>query len=216
MKIVRLAGLVLVAVMALSLAAVSAASAEEPFFLPTTGTFTATGGTAKLVGTGGAEVITCLKSNTSNGSIVTRDLVRFSTHFLECTYKAGTTECSAMSPGAPLENLILTKTLHGILGLALPNTPALLILPESGAEFVKLLGTCFPTATVTGNVVGEISPTGSKQATGKLTLTEGVSQHFIASLGGLTAAKLLGLGAGTNTEITEAAIAWGQETEVMP
>lgn len=121
-----------------------------------------------------------------------------------------------MSPGAPLENLIFTKTLHGILGLALPNTPALLILPESSSQFVKLLGMCFIEETWTGNVVGEISPTGSKQQTGKLLLAEGVSRHFIASLGGLTLAKLTGFGDGTITEETEIAIAWGQETEVMP
>ena len=121
-----------------------------------------------------------------------------------------------MSPGAPLENLILTKTLHGILGLALPNTPALLLLPESGSQFVKLLGTCFGEETWTGNVVGEISPTESKQKTGKLVLTSAVSQHFIASLGGLTQAKLLGVGERTIAEETEIAIAWGQETEVMP
>ncbi len=214
MKIVRLAGLVLAAAMALGLVAVSAAAAEEPFFLPTTGTFTATGGTATLAGPSGVESVTCPKLNAPNGTIATKDLVRFVVHFLECKYKSGTTECSAMSPGAPLENLILTKTLHGILGLILPNTPALLILPESGSEWVKLLGSCFPESTVTGNVTGAISPVGSSQTTAKLSTGE-CSAHFIASLGGLTIAKLTAF-ASTATETTEASIAWGQATEIMP
>jgi hypothetical protein len=217
MKIARLAGLVLAAVMALSLVAVSVASATEPLFNPTSGTLTALTGEATLLAENGALTVTCQKS-VSPGTIVSKDLALLVVHFLECKGAEGAeTPCSVHSEGAPAENLILTKTLHAILGLVLPHVPAILLLPTASKEFVTLEAekgkTCISTIAVTGNVTGEVSPIGSKQITGKIVFGVSVNKHFISSLGLLTLAKLVA-GSNTANEITNATIDFGQLTEV--
>jgi hypothetical protein len=217
MKIARLAGLVLAAVMAFSLVAVSAASAEEPFFNPASGTLTALTGTATLEAENGALTISCKKS-VAPGTITNKDLAVLVVHFLECKgAEAGKEECSVKSVGAPGENLILTKTLHAILGLVLPKTPAILLLPTASKEFVTLQpktgGSCIEEIAVTGNVTGTIEPIGKKVLLGTIKFSPTVSKHFISSLGLLTQARLVALG-NTSNETTEATIDFGQETEI--
>jgi hypothetical protein len=213
MKIARLAGLVLAAVMAISLVAASVASAEEPFFNPASGTLTALTGTAKLESSVGE--IVCNKSS-SPGTITNKDLIVTVLHFLECKgSETGKSKCTVKSVGGG-EGLILTKTLHGILGLVLPHIPAILLLPTGGKEFVTLVGEtagCLEEIAVSGNVTGEISPIKSKQLTGKIAFGKEVGTHFISSLGGLTQAKLT-LGSATAVETTSATIDYGQLTEV--
>jgi len=209
MKIVRLAGLVLAAVMALSLLAVSAASAE-PLFNPASGTFTELSNTATLSAAGN-EVI-CEKS-LGPGAIDSPHLILIIIHFLNCSGKeVGGSTCSIKSTGTAA-GLILTETLHGILGLILPNIPAILILPIASATFVTLAGPCILTTKVTGNVTGEISPVGVSVQTGKVVLGANVNTHFIASLGGLTLAKLLAFSTAATEEVS-ATIDWAQLTEV--
>src|ERR1700690_1015197 len=111
MKIARLAGLMLVAILAIGLVAASVASAE-PEFNPVGATLTGTSGTGVL--TAGKETVTCAKdTSTSGASKTTATLIGgITVHFLECTGKNGTTgeSCPANSEGAP-SGLILTKTL---------------------------------------------------------------------------------------------------------
>jgi len=210
MKIVRLAGLVLAAVMALSLVAVSVASAA-PLFVPGTGTFLALTGEAKL--TGGGETVTCAKSD-SPGSVLNRNLILVIVHFLECEAKtaAGAT-CEAQSVGAPAKNLIVTEHLLGILGLILPSTPGILLLPLPTSTFVTLVGSCIVTTKVTGNLTSEVSPVGVSQLTGKETFNGSVGKHFISSLGTLYLSKFVAFGEPA-VETTVATIDWGQSTEV--
>jgi hypothetical protein len=197
--------------MAMNLAAASVASATEPLFNPTTGTLTVLTGTATLANAG--TTVTCSKSN-SPGTITKRDLIVIVLHFLECQgAETGRAECPVHSEGAPAENLILTKTLHGILGLVLPHVPAILLLPTGSKELVTLEGGTLEATAVTGNVTGELSPIGKLQLTAKLVLGKEVGTHFISSLGGLTLAKLT-VGSLAGTATFSAAIDYGQLTEV--
>ncbi len=73
---------------------------------------------------------------------------------------------------------MLTNTLHGILGLILPNkATGILFLPVASKVFVELEeNECTPPTKVTGNVAGEITPVGVHTTTGKtiFTLVAGV------------------------------------------
>jgi len=212
MKFARLVGLVLVAVMAMSLVAAAAASAE-PLFNPAEGKLTAKSGTATLASSS-AEVV-CTES-VAPGTITNPHLVQLIIHFLGCQGKeTGGETCSVKSKGAPAENLIITNTLHGILGLILPHTPALLILPGSGSTFVTLEGSCLTLspAAVTGSVAAEITPVGSKQKTGKIVTGAAVNTHFESSLGGLVIAKLVAFSA-TSTQTETASVEFEKATEV--
>jgi hypothetical protein len=196
--------------MAMSLVAAAAASAE-PLFNPSTGNLTAKSGVAKLAA-GGAE-IECTES-TAPGTITNPHLVQLTIHFLGCTGKeSGGSTCNIHSKGSSVENLISTNTLHGILGLVLPHTPALLILPGSGSTFVTLEGTCILTNAVTGSVAAEVTPVGSKQTTGKIVTGSGVNTHFESSLGGLVIARLVAFST-TATQTETASVEYEKATEV--
>src|SRR3984957_19501283 len=119
MRIARLVGLTLVAVMAVSLAMASAAFAE-PEFKPTGATFKGDSVGSNVL-TAGTNVITCT-NNTTSGTISSATLAGGVTvDFTGCTSKKGTGEpCTAKSVGGN-EGLILTTTLHGVLGLILPK-----------------------------------------------------------------------------------------------
>jgi hypothetical protein len=180
MKIVRLVGLILVAVFAMSLVAVSAASAAGPLFLTSVkpNPFTGTALGLSFLRTPSAGITVECEKSSSTGEITSTTLAgKIFVHFLECTAKNATAEhCPAMSPGAPLENLIITTTLHGILGLVLPKPASgsdegLLLLPTSGTKFVTLLGSCIVTSAVNGSVAGLVEqPVGVLSKTGKLAL----------------------------------------------
>jgi hypothetical protein len=161
MKIARLAGLALVAVMAMSLALVSTAAAE-PLFVPATATLLGDGGLATLVAANGADVVHCQESH-SFGTISTSLLLgNVTIHFLECTSSgASKSNCPVSSEGIENEKgLILTATLHGILGLILPSKEVgLLFLPVKGATFVNLnANACTVETAVSGSVAGLVEP----------------------------------------------------------
>jgi hypothetical protein len=220
MKIVRLVGLVALAVAALSLAAVSVASAALPSFNPSTKQkFTGTSGTGKLVA--GAETVTCAK-DTSQGEITEAMLVgNITVHFLECT-SAGPTKqgCAANSVGST-SKLILTKTLHGVLGLVLPSgLVGLILLPVSGHVFVELeKNECTKATQVTGSVAGLVSPVGKSQTTGTLTFSAehpGSGKEEIKQLDTLSGVSEPELSAFTTvaSEETTENITWEKAVEV--
>lgn len=224
MKIARLASLIAVAIVGVSLMSASAAFAE-PEFLPTGQTVEAETGVAKLSTVANANTVTCKTSHTIPGAtVVTKTLVGgIVIHFLECVAKEGAKEaCPAKSAGAP-EGLILTKTLHGVLGLILPKTGTgvgLLLLPATGSEFVKIEAKCTePEKTaVTGNVVGEVSPVREHVLKGKLIFTVGATDtaaitDFDLSTGGLVKPELVAYSTKAG-ESTEATVTYGAATEV--
>jgi len=227
MKFSRLAGLVLVAVAAMSFAVVSSASAfsSNPLFSP------ANNQTVRSVGEGNAvlkaagNTITCTSHQTISGNVSTALLIgNVVIHYLGCTIteatKTGLTGCPANSAGQT-GGLILTKTLHGILGLLLPqNVTGILFLPVANKEFVNLPKTekegkeCTPETTVEGTVAAEVSPVGSKQTTGKL-VTEAVAKQAIDLTHGLgTVTAKLTAYTETGTQAQTDAVTFGEATEV--
>jgi hypothetical protein len=103
-------------------------------------------------------------------------------HYLGCeslSTPTSTVKCQVNSKGST-GGLILTNTLHAILGLILPSKrTGALFLPQSGATLVELEQSlpCTVATKITGNVVGELAPIGVDQVTGKtsFTLTAGVA-----------------------------------------
>jgi hypothetical protein len=220
MKIARLVGLTLVAVIALSLAVASAAFAE-PLFLPVGATFTGTSGVATLEAAG--ETIECT-ADTSSGTITTPHLVGgITVDFTGCkSINAAKESCTAKSVGASTAGLILTKTLHGVLGLILPKGTGsgvgLLLLPVENKKFVEIESNkCAVAVTVSGNLVGEVKPIGVHTTKGTLVFqkgTEGGSiKDFDLSLGGLVIPKLEAFGKEAGEQTTET-ITWSTEVEV--
>src|ERR1700679_1319957 len=159
MKIARLASLMLVAILAIGLVAASVASAADPEFLPLGATVTGTSGAGVLRGAG--EEVKCESDVVPNGTVTSATLIGgIVVHFLNCTNKNGITgeSCPARSTNTTTEGLILTNTLHGVLGLILPkpasgSNVALVLLPVSGSSFLTLTGKCIG---VTGAVAGQV------------------------------------------------------------
>jgi hypothetical protein len=219
MKIARLVGVMLVAVLAMSLVAASASSAA-PTFKPASGSLTAKGGTSVLKG--GSDTVTCAK-NEAAGAISSASLVGpFTIHFLECTSSTtgSTAKCSIKNLNGPAEGLIITSTVHGVLGTVLPSGEAgLLILPTSGKVFVTLeKNACTPETKVSGSVAGAVSPTGKSQTTGKLVLKTvgGTGKEEIAKIDtatGLAEPELVAF-TETATETTEDSITFSAPVEV--
>jgi hypothetical protein len=220
MKITRLVGLTLVTVMALSLAIASAAFAE-PLFLPVGTAFTGTSGEGVLEAA--KEKIKCA-ADTTNGTITTPHLAGgITVDFTGCqAINSKNEECTVKSFGATTEGLILTKTLHGVLGLILPKGAGtgvgLLLLPVENKKFVEIESTkCSVATTVTGNVAGEVSPVGVHTTKAKLIFEKSgegeVIKDFDPSLGGLVIPKLEAFGKEAGEE-TEESITWGAPVEV--
>jgi len=217
MKIARLAGLMFAAILAISLAVASVASAA-PEFKPAEGTFTGTSGVGTLKG--GSETVVCAK-DTNSGTISSATLAgNVLIHFLECTSSGATKSgCKVNSVGAS-EGLILTTTLHGILGTVLGNGGGvgLLLLPISGKRFVTLASNeCTKETAVTGDIAGLVSPTGKSQTTGKLSFTTSNKKQLIKTIdlssGGSVEPELVAYSA-TATEETEDSITFSKAIEV--
>jgi hypothetical protein len=222
MKTARLAGLTLTTILAIGLAVASVASAE-PEFKPTGSTVTGIS-ESTFVFAGGGETLTCAKNVQSGGVVTSATLVGgIIVHFLECTGKTSTgSTCPVMSPGAPLENLILTNTLHGVLGLILPKPTsgsgvALVFLPSSGSTFTKLLGKCITETGVSGQIAGVVEPIGSLVTKGtlKFETTGGVQniKEVDLSTGGLVKPKLTSFSATASVAVIEAGT-FGTATEI--
>lgn len=222
MKIARLASLIVIAVVGVSLMVASAAFAAEPEFLPTGQTFSAVTGVANLTTTGAAQNVECKESH-STGTVASKTLVGgLVIHFLNCEAEEAGNKCGAHSPGAA-EGLIITNTLHGVLGLILPKTGTgvgLLLLPASAASFVTIESKCTkPEKTnVSGNVVGEVSPVGTHTTKGTLTFAvtgtdQAAVKDFDLSTGGLVKPELVAYST-TSGEKTTATVTYSSATEV--
>jgi len=159
MKVARLAGLMFIAVLAVSLAAASTASAKSYLF--TSGSVGATFKGTSLAGVlaEGANKIRCA-SDTNSGTIANVHLLGpFDITFTGCesTSDGGTEFCSIHSENVSTAGVILTFTVHALLGVVLPSElPGLLVLPTSGKKFVTLSTNKCTTAltTVSGSVAG--------------------------------------------------------------
>jgi hypothetical protein len=191
MRLARLAGLLLVAVLAVGLLPAASASAAEnsnPLFLgagatPIEADFVGLSGPSTLKALAGAEVA-CQK-DIASGQITSLLLIgKVFIHYLECTAveKAGASiRCTIKSFGSEGEGLVLTKELHGILGLVLSPAPldtGILFLPTVGKVVLELaestIGTvkCTPATKVTGTIAALITPVGVHSFTGLLVFAD--------------------------------------------
>jgi|ERR1700733_2332331 len=222
MKIARLSGVLLGLVFAMSLVGASAASAVPPLF--NNGSIGATYKANILAvtlkaGTGvAANVVFCAKAS-SEGEIASVHLIGpFFIHFLECKASGnnGSSYCEAVNSAGAVEGLILTKTLHALLGLALPSQlPALLILPTASAVIVELDKTlCTPTTKITGSIAGLVS---NARGVASLTtlLTFGPQDpEVIDTLIGRTEPELVAFSK-TSTLTTVAHLSWSKDIEIV-
>lgn len=161
MKVARLAGLMFIAVMVVSLAAASAASAAPALsYLFSSGSvgagFTGTSLAGKLAA--GAENIVKCASDTNGGTIANVHLLGpFDITFTGCesSGNSGGNFCQVNSVNAAA-GVILTTTLHALLGTVLPSElPGLLVLPTANTKFVTLAANaCTIETTINGSVAG--------------------------------------------------------------
>jgi len=159
MKVIRLAGLAIIVVLAVSLVVASTASAGVYLFSPGSVGATFVGLSLAGVLKAGADSIEC-KDDVNAGTIANVHLLGpFDIKFTSCVSNGPTaTGCAANSLGAG-EGEILTTTVHALLGLVLPavglGLGGLLVLPTSGKRFVTVAGNnCTPETAITGSVAG--------------------------------------------------------------
>jgi len=223
-SISRLAGLTLATALTLGLAVTSAAFAESEF-KPTGGAFNGSSNTANIF-KAGTNSITCT-GNTTTGTVASAFLVdRILVDFTGCkSTGSGGSNCTVKSIGGR-EGLILTNTLHGVLGLVLPKGSGsgvgLLLLPVANKKFVEIESTkCSPSTTVLGNVAGEVTPVHVSQNTASLKFqpsgqggTQGESiKEFDFSTGGLVVPELEAFGL-LASQKTEEALVYSEAVEV--
>jgi hypothetical protein len=217
--------MLLVAVVAMGCVVVSSASAfsSNPLFVPANNqTVRGEGGTSVLKSPGAGIEISCTENhvvsgNVSNGLLIGGVVL----HYLGCTVTKGEeiSGCPANSVEAP-EGLILTKTLHGILGLELPaNATVVVFLPVTGTEFVKFAETkkegkkCNPPTAVTGQVAALVSPIGVPTVKGSVvTDPKPTAVHLTHNLGLITA-KLVAFTVTSELEQSDS-VTFGEPTEV--
>lgn len=181
MKTARLAGIMFVVVAAMSLTAVSSASAGNPLFRSADGFFgylilDISGPTT--LRTPSNFLIRCEK-DLLHGLVFSSLLIGNATlHYLGCTWllgPGGANGCPVITPGFPA-GLIIYNTLHGILGLILPSGHVgILFLPQSTKTLVTLAEStntakevCSEEGSITGNFAGEISPVGTLGTSDKI------------------------------------------------
>jgi streptogrisin C len=198
---------------------------SKPEFKPTTKQkFTGASGASELVANNGAETVTC-ERDTSGGEVASPTLLGgVVIRFLGCKSSgSGGSGCTVKSTGAPAEGLIITATLHGLLGVVLPKPAAgsnvgLLLLPTSGKTFTTLASnTCTMETKVTGSVGGLVKPTRKSQISSKVIFGVSSGKQNIKdidlSIGGLAKPELNAFSTAA-TEETEEALSYEKEVEV--
>ena len=177
MKPSRLAGLTILAALAVTLAAAAGAQAAAPEFHPGTLTlFKGGSSTGKLISRS-LPALECT-SDSVHGFITgpkTIGSVIVTFHGCEFDEKGG---CVIHSEGLPEQpeggGLIVTHLLKGELGSAKTSEAAsgvgLLLEPATGTEFVTLEGECLEISPspINGSLVGEVTPVNSTSKDGKL------------------------------------------------
>ena len=210
MKLSRLVGLIVMAVLALNLMAVAVASASAPEFSPGTAqSFTGESGTGALETTS-TSAITCTSDKNTGSVTGVKTVGSVLVTFTGCSSKEGA-GCAVKSKGSGSEGVIITKTLSGELGSVKTTEAAsgvgLLLTPATGTEFVDLEGTCLllSPSPVDGSVAGEATPTNVSSKDGKLIFigSKGVQKiKAINVLGAEKKPKLEALGLIESSETT--------------
>jgi hypothetical protein len=224
MKLARLAGVVVIAIFAMSLLAASAASAALPEFKPASGTFK----TLALVNsilTGGGNTVTCAHSTGSGEITGAMSVGKVLVKFTGCVAKNASNATCVTKSKTGETGEIATNTLNGLLGLILATVGKFTsdvgeeLFPATGNEFTSLVGPCIVTAKVTGSVAGEVTPIGTPTLQGKVNFVGNVGGNGkenitkIDLLGGVMEPELEAFSA-VATETTENDITFNVDTEV--
>jgi hypothetical protein len=226
MRSIRLVGLMVVAVLALSVVAASSASAAStnPLFAPVNQQgVTGEGGPTTLSGSG--LIVACESNHVISGNVNNSLLVGgIVIHYLGCKYTKGEKEsgCPVHSTNTTGEGLILTNTLHAILGILLPSDETgIVFLPQTGSKFVTFAAAekggkaCGLETAVSGSVAASVLPVEKKQTTGTVKVTEKETQEFDLTHGlGLVKAKLVAFGGEPAKLAQTDSIVFGEPTEV--
>jgi hypothetical protein len=147
----------------------------------------------------GGESVSCTEEN-DTGEIASSDAVsNVSLYFNGCRSSgSGGSNCTVKSTNSSTGGEIITNELMGAFGTVKASEASsgegLLLLPESGKQLTVLASnSCTIETAVTGQIVGEASPVGISQTTGKLAfaVTSGKQNiKDIHTLAGLVAPAL--------------------------
>jgi hypothetical protein len=225
MKLSRLAGLIFLAALAISLMAAAGASAASPLFLPSTLTIFTGDSTTGALETASTEPVTCLSDLTTGEVTGAKTVGGVVVTFHNCSSKENG-GCSVKSTNLTgVSGLIKTEVLDGELG-SVKKTEAtsgvgLLLLPTSGTKFVELEGPCLfvsPTPVV-GTVVGEATPIGGGLTLDGRLLFQGSAGvqaiKEINVLGTIKKPLLKALGLLESSERTLELVLYASDVEVM-
>jgi hypothetical protein len=225
MKVARLFGVALIAIVALSAMLASTASAIPKFKLPITKRgFLALSGTSVLRTPSEKDTVTC-SSALSEGTILSDDEVDARIHYLGCSLEEGTKgPCTIKDPGGTA-GLLLTELLLGLLGLlhSPEGAAGILFEPKTGHVFLEFAATTTPCSTVEvaveGSVAGLFSPTGKLSSTGLIivapTSATGKQEvQLILTLFGIVKPKLISFGAAESTQEQHALVEYEEAVEV--
>jgi hypothetical protein len=182
MKLARLFGIALVAVLAIGAVAASTASAIPKFELPITlrgiTSLSLTSVLRAFTAEKEGNTVTCTHDQVV-GTIIDDDEVFAKVHFLNCSIiveEKGVARgpCTIKSAGSS-EGLILTELLRGLLGLlhSPAGAAAILFHPNTGRVFVTLAETGEPCKSIETAVEGAVAGliTTGKSSTAKITLS---------------------------------------------
>jgi hypothetical protein len=225
MKITRLFGVVLVAVLAISAMAASTASAIPKYRLPIAlRGFAGLSGLTLWRNPANGDIIDCTHDHLV-GFIINDDEVDLKEHFLNCSVIVnGQGPCTVKSVGSE-GGLIISSLIRGLLGLL--HQPAgaagILLVPSTGHVFWTLAATEAPCNTTEtafeGSVAGLYSPTGKLQSTALIT-TAPVSATgkqeitLILTLFGVIKPKWTSFGATEATDESVEALTYEESVEV--
>jgi hypothetical protein len=160
MKVIRLAGLALVAVSATGLMVASAASAATSYLFSSSSIGSIALGLS-LAGTlksGEKDFIVCANDKSEAKIASVHLLGPFDITFSGCksSSNGGETYCTLKSTNVTTEGVILTETVHALLGTVLPSELAgLLVLPTASRKFFTFAeNACTIRASVEGSIAG--------------------------------------------------------------
>ena len=168
MKRIRIVGLCLVAVFALSAATASSASAGELLFKAVTGSivgggFLSTGGLSLLI-TRSGKLIHCTHV-VNHGLFLSPTLGDALMRFLGCTTKESITlNCNTLNAGTGEIHLPLSTLFHLGLGHLGTNTSIPAIAVSLGASGIEIKCTSLVTIKVTGVAIGALQNASGEQA----------------------------------------------------